>query len=177
MNRQAVKAGSIAKIMGRFPLSIEEGSGRFTIATPCTAGGFGLDGDTLKAAPLTARVHGTEAAIWASSVDLKPLAESSRILLTFLTDLQKDGTQFLDEKGLVLQKWGTERIVVRRGVADVTLALQNAADYNVWVLETDGRRSARIPSTVADGKLSFTASVKGPDGKAHFLFEIVKKSH
>lgn len=175
MDRKAVKPGGIAKIMGRFPLSIEEGSGRFTIATPCTAGGFALDGDALKAAPLTARVHGTEAAVWASSVDLKPLAESKRILLTFLTDLQKDGTQFLDEKGLVLQKWGTERIVVRRGVADVTLALQNADDYDVWVLETDGRRSARIPSTVADGKLSFTASVKGPDGKAHFLFEIVKR--
>ncbi len=175
MDRKAVKPGGIAKIMGRFPLSIEEGSGRFTIATPCTAGGFALDGDALKAAPLTARVHGTEAAVWASSVDLKPLAESKRILLTFLTDLQKDGTQFLDEKGLVLQKWGTERIVVRRGVADVTLALQNADDYDVWVLETDGCRSARIPSTVADGKLSFTASVKGPDGKAHFLFEIVKR--
>jgi hypothetical protein len=175
MNRTAVKAGSIAKIMGRFPLSIEEGSGRFTIATPCTAGGFALDGDTLKAVPLTAHVHGAEAAIWVSSVDLKPLADSSRILLTFLTDLQKDGTQFLDEKGLVLQKWGTERIVVRRGVADVTLALQNADDYDVWMLETDGRRAARIPSTVADGKLSFTASVKGPDGKAHFLFEIVKR--
>ena len=173
MNRQAVEP--VAKNNGKFPLSIENGSGRFTIATPCTAGGFAMDGDTLKASPLTARVHGSQAAIWASSVDLKPLAESSRILLTFLTDLQKDGTQFLDEKGLVLQKWGTENIVVRHGTADVTLTLQNAAEYDVWMLETDGRRTAKVPATVKNGKLSFTASVKGPDGKAHFLFEIVKR--
>ena len=134
-----------------------------------------MDGDTLKAAPLTARVRGSQAAIWVSSVDLKPLAESNRILLTFLTDLQKDGTQFLNEKGLVLQKWGTERIVVHHGEADVMLVLRNAADYDVWMLETDGRRVAKVPVKNVDGKLSFTASVKGPDGKAHFLFEIIHK--
>ncbi len=173
MNRQAVEP--VAKNNGKFPLSIENGSGRFTIATPCTAGGFAMDGDTLKASPLTAHVHGSQAAIWASSVDLKPLVESSRILLTFLTGLQKDGTQFLDEKGLVLQKWGTDRIVVHHGTADITLVLRNAADYDVWMLETDGRRVVKVPTTVKNGKLSFTASVKGPDGKAHFLFEIVKR--
>ncbi|MCR5382541.1 MAG: hypothetical protein K6G44_16265 [Lentisphaeria bacterium] len=175
MNRQAVKPNRLAQNLGRFPLAIEEDSGRFTIATSCTAGGFALDGDTLKAAPLTARVRGSQAAVWASSVDLKPLVESNRILLTFLTDLQKDGTQFLNEKGLVLQKWGTERIVVHHGEANVTLALRNAADYDVWMLETDGRRVAKVPVKSKDGKLSFTASVKGPDGKAHFLFEVVHK--
>ena len=175
MNRQAVKPNPLAQNLGHFPLAIEEGSGRFSIATPCTAGGFALDGDTLNAMPLTARIRGSEAAIWASAVDLKPLVESNRILLTFLTDLQKDGTQFLNEKGLVLQKWGSERMVVRRGEADVTLALQDAGNYDVWMLETDGRRTTKVPVNIVDGKLSFTASVKGPDDKAHFLFEIIRK--
>ena len=134
-----------------------------------------MDGDMLEAAPLTARVRDSQGTIWVSSIDLKPLVESNRILLTFLTDLQKDGTQFLNEKGLVLQKWGTERIVVHHGEADVTLVLRNAADYDVWMLETDGRRAAKVPVKSKDGKLLFTASVKGPDGKAHFLFEIVHK--
>ena len=75
----------------------------------------------------------------------------------------------------MLQKWGTERIVVHSGEADVTLVLRNADDYDVWMLETDGRRTTKVPVNIVDGKLSFTASVKGPDGKAHFLFEIVRK--
>ena len=52
--------------------------------------------------------------------------------------------------------------------------LDDAAGYDVWALETDGRRAERVPSEVRSGRLFFTANVKSPTG-ARMLYEVVKK--
>ena len=159
----------------KFPIETEKGTGRFTVASEATAGGFGLAGDTVTAGPFVCRLGRSHAAIWASAVDEKPLVSSDRILLTHLTDLKTDGIRFMDETCRVLQSWGSKNLIVRRGTAEVSLALAEPAAYEVWVLATNGARQEKLASRVVDGKLAFTADVRAADGKARYLYEIARR--
>ena len=53
----------------------------------------------------------------------------------------------------------------------MALALANPAPFTVWALETTGRRLEKMPASVEDGRLVFTADVKGPAG-ARMLYEV-----
>ena len=159
----------------RFPLPVEKGTGRFTVVTDFTAGGFGLAGDAVTAGPFACRLGRSHAAIWASAVDAKPLVSSDRILLTHLTDLKTDGIRFMDETCQVLQNWGSKSLIVRRGTAEVALRLAEPGAYEVWALATNGARQEKLASRVADGKLAFTADVRAADGKARYLYEIARR--
>ena len=159
----------------KFPIETEKGTGRFTVASEATAGGFGLAGDTVTAGPLASKLAQSHAAIWASAVDDKPLVRSDRILLTHLTDLKTDGIRFMDSSCKVLQAWGSKNLIVRRGTAEVALALAEPDAYDVWALETNGARKEKLEVRVADGKLVFVADVRGADGKARYLYEIVRR--
>lgn len=161
----------------KVPLQIEKGTGRFTVRSAQTVGGFGKAGDAVAAGSFTARLAGCEAAIWVSSLDGKPVESSSRILLSHLTDLKSEGITFQSPDCRVLMKWGARQCLVRRGAAEIALALQNPAAYDVWSLATDGTRLEKQPTRIENDKLRFTADVRGADGKAHFLYEIVQKSN
>ena len=160
----------------RFPLPIEPKTGRFTVCSAATAGGYGLAGDTVKAGPFACRLGGTDASVWASATDLKPLVASDRILVTHLTDLKADGATFMDDTCRVLQRMGSKNLIVRRGTAEVSLALKEPSAYDVWALETNGARSEKLPIRIVDDRLVFTADVKNPAGKARFLYEVVRRT-
>ena len=49
------------------------------------------------------------------------------------------------------------------------------AAYEVWALATNGARLENLPTSVSEGCLHFRADVLGSDGKARFLYEIVRK--
>ena len=165
-----------ALLSSKFPLPVENGTGRFTVSTESTAGGFGRAGDMVTAGPLACRLGLSKATIWASALDEKPLATSGRILLTHLTDLKSDGIRFMDDTCRVLQSWGSAKdLIVRRGTADVSLALADPAAYDVWALATNGERTERLPTHVENGALCFAADVRASDGKARFLYEIVRR--
>lgn len=124
------------------------------------------------AGPITFDVGDVSATVWASSLDGRPIAQSARILVTHLTDVQADGNVYADKAKTTLLKWGSYPPVVRNGSADVTLALANPGAYEVWGLATTGKRLEKIPTKVRDGKLAFTATVKAAGG-ARMLYEIV----
>jgi len=157
-----------------FPIATEKDTGRFTVVTAATAGGFGLAGDTVAAGPLACRLGLSKATVWVSAVDDKPIVRSDRLLLTHLTDLKTDGIRFMDNTCTVLTDWGSRNLIVRRGTAEVSLALENPSSYEVWVLETNGARKEKLAARVADGRLAFAADVRGADGKARYLYEIVR---
>ena len=113
------------------------------------------------------------ATVWASSLDGKPIAQSARLLVSHLTDVQGDGNIYADKAKTTLLKWGAYPPVVRSGSAAVTLALADPGAYEVWGLATTGKRLEKIPATVRDGKLAFTATVKGSAG-ARMLYEVVR---
>lgn len=159
----------------KFPIEVDQETGRFSVATAFTAGGFGMSGDAVAAGPLTCQLVGTQATLWASAVDGKPLVDSNRILLTHLTDLKTDGITFADSSCRILQSWGSKRLIVRTGSAAVALALNKPETYAVWGLETDGTRREKLPATVKDGKLCFTVDVKNAADRARLLYEIARQ--
>ena len=114
------------------------------------------------------------ATVWASSLDGKPIAQSARLLVTHLTDVQADGNVYADRDKRILLKWGAYPPVVRAGQAKVSLALNAPDAYDVWALDTTGRRQAKLPASVTGGRLAFTADVKGSSG-AQMLYEVVRR--
>ena len=156
-----------------FSFDAERGSMR--IVTPRTAGGFVPSG-SLDAGPLRFEICGAvaPATVWASSLDGEPLPRSSRILVSHLTDAQADGNVYADRERKILVKWGAYPPLVRNGSARIELALADPSAFSVWELDTTGRRRGEIPSAVIDGKLSFTATVEGPNG-ARMLYEVARR--
>jgi hypothetical protein len=152
-------------------LRIDRELGSFTVNSSCTCGGFtpkgSIDADVLKV-----DVSGSFATVWVSSIDGKPILDSSRILLTDLTDVQGEGTQFSDESMTVLLKWGG-RPLVRNGIATISLRLNNPNRYNVYEISTSGKRRRQISAVAENGCLRFTITIAGPDG-ARILYEITQ---
>ena len=146
--------------------------GRFLIDTPRTAGGFTQAGE-LVAGPLAFDVGGVPATVWVSSLDGQPIACSGRLLLTHLTDVQGNGSEYSDMSRTMLLKWGAYPPVMRNGTADIALAIDNAEACEVWGLDMSGKRMERIPAAARNGKLAFAASVKGLNG-ARMYYEIVR---
>ena len=66
--------------------------------------------------------HAVPATLWASSLDGAPLAESSRILLVHLADVQGKHARYADETRQVLMKWGVGTLI-EASAAEVELRL------------------------------------------------------
>ena len=159
--------------MGDGALSIDSKTGTFLIRTDRTCGGF-AEGGRIEAGPLTAELAGAPATVWASALDDRPLADSARILLTHLTDVQNTGATYADRDRRVLLASGTVPHLMARGSAAVSLRLSSGA-FRVYALATDGARRGPVASTWADGVLSFTADVAADPASATFLYEIVRE--
>ena len=160
---------------GSLRLDIERGS--MAVVSPRTCGGF-VERGSMDAGPLSFFLSpcGGEAIVpatmWASSLDDRPLVDSSRILLVHLTDVQGGGARYADESRRFLLHWG-RGLLVENGAADVALRLSNPSAYTVFELDTAGNRLSEIPSRAADGSLRFTVSTCGKSG-GRIYYEICR---
>jgi hypothetical protein len=152
------------------PVRIDSSQGAFAVATPATCGGFAERG-VIRAAVLRADIGGTPATVWASSLDGKPLAESERILVTHLTDVQNTGIRYADARLQTLLAWGSLPHLMRAGRADVSLRL-GPGSFEVRLLASDGSVREILPSTTDQGVLAFTADVARHPDDASYLYEI-----
>ena len=150
---------------------IDPESGSFRIATPRTAGGFAENG-CFSAGPLSVSDISVPATVWASSLDGLPVEDSSRILLTHLTNVQNSGTAYEDASLRKLVAWGKLPHLMQDGTCRISLALSSSA--HVYALAADGTRMAEIQSRYADGRLAFTAKTNANPQNAIFLYEIVR---
>ena len=96
-------------------------------------------------------------------------------MLAHLTDVQSEQTTFGDSSRKILVKWGKGRLFALDGVAEVSLASAQPEKYEVYGLETSGKRRGKVAAEVRDGNLTFACRVKAEDGKARMLYEVVKK--
>ena len=154
-------------------LVIDQDRGSFTVDTERTVGGFAESG-RIEAGPFAAEITGAAATVWVSALDREPVSASRRLLLTHLTDVQNTGVRYAERARKTLLSWGKLPYLVRVGQADVTLALNAPETYAVYALATNGRRTEKVETKVADGKLAFTAAVAAKDG-ARMLYEIVRE--
>ena len=128
--------------------------------------------ETLSVEPLSVSDISVPATVWASSLDGLPVEDSSRILLTHLTNVQNSGTAYEDASLRKLVAWGKLPHLMQDGTCRISLALSSSA--HVYALAADGTRMAEIQSRYADGRLAFTAKTNANPQNAIFLYEIVR---
>ncbi|EIP99121.1 hypothetical protein OpiT1DRAFT_03625 [Opitutaceae bacterium TAV1] len=117
----------------------------------------------------------THAAVSVVSIDGKPLAESSRILITHLTDALPTGMVFGSSDRTVLQNWGRLPHLVRRGVADLRLRLPANAGWQLWQLDQTGARTASHPLDRDDDDiLHARLSTVTPSGDTCLAYELAR---
>jgi hypothetical protein len=146
-----------------------------TIETSRTCACYATCGSCVAGALSCSAFEG-EATVFATAWDGKPLRDSSRILVTHLTDLQNTGMVFRDPERKILEAWGTLPHLVRRGRCTVSLAVR-PGEWVAYRLETDGTRRGEVPLREAGGNLVFTADTAGDPANATLLYEIVNKKN
>jgi hypothetical protein len=154
-------------------LQLDRDKGTFVLKTPRTCGGFAEQG-RIDADALSVGVSETAATIWVSALDQDPIRTSSRLLLTHLTDIQNSDILFGEQSRKTLLDWGRLPHLVRKGQAAITLSLQDPKAYTVYALSTSGKRTGKVPTSVVDGKLCFTAVTDCIPGTATLLYEITR---
>ena len=154
-------------------LVVDGKAGTMAIDTPMTCGVFS-EGGRMRAGCIAADCRGVPATIWASSLDGKPIAESSRILLTHLTDVQNSGTTFEDDTMRVLLAWGGLPHLMRNGKAHVALSLL-PGEFSVFALDGEGTRRREVSSVAGDGRLAFVADIGADPASATYMYEIVRR--
>ena len=166
----AVDAQALAGgLPSRADCALDAAYGSLAVSTPRMRGVYAEKG-TVAAEGLRVAVSGAPAAVWVTSVDGRPLAESGRMLAVHLTDVQNTDTE-IDGKWKKLTKIGKLPLQARVGNAQVELDVAGR-NYAVWALDLAGRRVAPVPCEVADGKLRFVTRVDRTEG-ATFAYEIM----
>jgi hypothetical protein len=162
-----------AVLCGDGALQLDRDKGTFVLKTPRTCGGFAEQG-RIDADALSVGVSETAATVWVSALDQSPIKTSSRLLLTHLTDIQNSDILFGEKSRKTLLDWGRLPHLVRKGQAAITLSLQDPKAYTVYALSTSGKRTGKVPASVVDGKLCFTAVTDCIPGTATLLYEITR---
>lgn len=149
--------------------------GSLRVVTPRTLGGICPEGDAIKCGPLRIDIEGAKAAVFVSSLDGKPVAESGRLLVAHVTDVQNTGLRYSAPDRQVLESWGTLPHLVQRGQANLTLTRKLPGKVEAWRLDTTGKRVAPLAAKLTGTELGLPLSVLGPDGKATIYYEVVIK--
>jgi len=152
-------------------LTVDGPADVLTLDTPRTAGGYAPAGKKIETKAVSIAIENTDATVWVSSVDNAPIAESRRLLVTHLTDLQNSGVRYRDQARRVLLAWGDLPHLVRSGRATVTIRMKNAAGARVFGLASSGKRLAEIKTSIADGALVIPLDIAAA-GKARMLYEV-----
>ena len=157
---------------GEGAIGIDSERGSFVIDTPRTAGGFAESG-TLEAGTVGLDIAGAPATVWASSVDGRDIADSRRLLVTHLTDVQNTDMTYGDSHLRLTLGWGHGPLLMRRGTARVSLAVGDG-DWQVWALGSDGARRRPVAAEIRDGRLTFTADTAADPREATSLYEVTR---
>lgn len=94
-------------------------------------------------------------ALTLTALDRKPLARSSRVLLTFVTRTRNTG-QTWNAARTLLTAPGSGPILVDGAAATVSMSADGPR--RVYALDTTGARGAEVPSAYKNGRLTFSVS-------------------
>ena len=144
-----------------------------TVDTPRTQGGFARANGAFSTSGMSVRLNGAHAAVWATAVDCKPLASTSRILLTHLTEVQNTDTQWADREHKIVVKRGWLPLLARAGEADVALVVASG-DWKAYALGTDGARVGEVPVALKEGRLHALLRTARDPSNATLLYEFVR---
>ena len=155
-------------------LTIDSPADIMLIDTPRTAGGYAPAGKKITTHAVTINIIDTPAAVWVSSLQGTAIADSSHLLITYLTDLQNSGTKYGENARQTLLQWGSLPHLLQNGRADISLRIKNPENAQVWGLAQNGARLAEITTTIVNGELLIPLDVYNA-GKGRMLYEVVIK--
>jgi hypothetical protein len=140
---------------------------RVAVATGFLGGTTTDTGGALKiTCPRFGRDFATVAAV---TLDEKPLASSTRVLVTVVARAENQEMKWNEHHNSVGTEWGHGPTIAERVPA--TLSLATDGPRRVFALAPDGTRARKVKATFADGLLTFSVSPK--DRTLHY--EIVAK--
>jgi hypothetical protein len=179
-DRRIIKPGHI-DIKKKFFLSetgqicIDGANGSLKIVTPKSECLILKAGKALKGKNVQVKDPKTRSVVFVSAMDGKDLADSGRILILFLTDLQNSKLKtILRDSNLYVKDWGSLPHLIRLGQVQVSI-LNNAANasWDLWAVDMSGKRVVKIAAKVQNGKiiLDLKNLVKQ---KTYMAFELVK---
>jgi hypothetical protein len=154
-------------------ITLDAGQDMMTLDTPRTGGGYAPAGQTIRTSVsgVTVKLDGSDATVWVSSLDGRPIRTSGRLLVTHLTDLQNTGIRYAEASRRTLLDWGRLPHLVRSGRALLEIRSDNAAELKVWALSTSGKRVGEISAQAEGGILRFQLSV-GQEKGACLSYEV-----
>lgn len=130
--------------------------------TERTAGGYAPAGQKIVTRHgVEIAVQGSDATVWASSLDNKPIVESKHLLVTHLTDCQNTGIKYAEKSRKTLLAWGGMPHLIRAGKAEIRVKLKDPSALKVYALATNGKRLCSVPAKADGGAIVFTADVAG----------------
>lgn len=145
------------------------------INTPKTVGVVGNPGPVHTAGRLQVQLGDARASVWISSHDGQPLANSRRMLVAHVTEVQNAGTTWSGDERSVVTNMGGLPHIARNGSAMISIALQNPSTARVYRLDMSGKRIAAVPTVKSLSAVQFTATTRNPiNGQATIFYEIVR---
>ena len=153
-------------------LLLNQASCSLSVSTPMTEAAAQLAGNTARFPVLEILKRGLNSTIALTSVDGKPLKESSRMVLAIITEQAATGMRMTSDRVTVLDP-GRFPVLMRTGVFQVRLALADG-EYKLYPLSVNGVRRAPLPLK-RDGKywIAEINTATLPNGATPF-FEIVR---
>lgn len=116
----------------------------------------------------------TFATVAVISLDAKPLGESTRLLVTHLTDSLATGMKFADQERTVLEHRGELPHLVKAGSADLRLRLSTTHTWKAWAVDATGRRHHELPLTREGDNWILPARTVTPEG-TRLAYELAKE--
>ena len=169
-NKTNLKVGKLHSETGQ--LLVDAPADTLVLSTPRTAGGYAPAGSTIDAGSVRISIDQTDATVWVSALDDRPIAESGRLLITHLTDLQNTQTQFGERARQTLLSWGKLPHLVRAGKATVRIRHQVKGALTAWSLATSGRRLNEVPVRREGDELVIGLCV-AQDATASMMYEVL----
>lgn len=167
-NKSDLRTGLIETSTREARFNFNEGT--IAVNTASTKGWVIKTNGTFMVPGIRADVDAKECSLTFSSLDGKPVAESTRVLIMFPTDALNKNMKFESDERTTLITWGEVPTLLRVGKA--AIALKNPNAMKLYALATSGRRIEEVPVKRANGEISFTLMHASKDGGV-FNWELV----
>ncbi|MBN2642369.1 MAG: hypothetical protein JXR78_12010 [Victivallales bacterium] len=114
------------------------------------------------------------ASVFVASYNKQQIKESRRLIVFHLTDVQNTKATFDSEEMKVWLKSGGAPLLVRHGIADISIKTQMADAARVWAVDMEGRRIKEMPVLRTENSISFSANTIQDEG-TFLAYEIAEK--
>jgi hypothetical protein len=143
---------------GQSPVAWDAEAGIYTVDTPAAKAVVGrCPGRTTKLAGAEFAVQANPhrfAVLTLNAADGQPVAQSKRLLLAAVGDVENMGMGWNTDHTSVGTRWGSAPTICEGIIAKVTLAT-TAKAARIHVLDGTGARAGEVPATLAAGQLTF----------------------